>query len=337
MHQDANEVAVMPPPRNPFLLARIDKGIRCLASAAGYDIDSAAGYRRYLRQQCSVLSASEHYDNSSGIGASGQPEIFLLGDSHAGHLRDGLGTFLREKGLAGYAVSCPGTDMFDATCPESQSALRKLSDLPRVKHVVLSESWDRGPQRDDNLRRLDARYAQLEAFAATVKSMGKTLFILTDVPHYPFSENEIRARARIVAPRSLEVVLNSRQQPAVEYDRVQGPINAKLAEICRKTGAVLIPLHLAFKQDDRYVCVEDKGGEIISLYRDTDHLSPAGSLRAAGFLMSYLCLRTDEREQLPGRTGGLAERVLEKTIAPAAVLGSRLAERGLDARISPTL
>ena len=48
----------------------------------------------------------------------------------------------------------------------------------------------------------------------------------------------------------MNIVLDSYQQSDFEYDREQGEINSKLEGICKKTGAVLIPLHLAFKQDD---------------------------------------------------------------------------------------
>ena len=60
-------------------------------------------------------------------------------------------------------------------------------------------------------------------------------------------------------PWQMQIVLDSRQQSDVEYDQEQGEINRKLEAICQKTHASLIPLHLAFKQDDHYVCFE--GGE----------------------------------------------------------------------------
>ena len=122
----------------------------------------------------------------------------------------------------------------------------------------------------------------------SVNAMGKRLFIITDIPHYRYVFTDIAARRTIVGPREPKIVFDSRQQSGLEYDRVQGDINSRLERICKKTGAEFLPLHLAFKQDDHYVCFEAEGGGAMPLYRDTDHLSMAGSLRAARFIVPYL-------------------------------------------------
>jgi hypothetical protein len=58
-----------------------------------------------------------------------------------------------------------------------------------------------------------------------------------------------------------------------------------LQEICQKIGAVFLPLHSAFKQDDHHVAFEEQGERTVPLYRDPDHLSMAGSLRAGEFTL----------------------------------------------------
>jgi len=288
LHPQANEVAYMPPPRDPFLFARILGVVRRLGSATGHDIQAVVDHQQDHRRQLSAFFASG-YEGSSGIGAAGQPEVFLLGDSHAGSLRYGIDALLREKGVAGYAAICLDTDVFDMRLPKSAAALHKLSELPRASQVILAQMWakeyylKRGKPRD-----YEVVYARLREFALHIRSMGKTLAIATDVPCYRYVLSDIEARRKIIIPRQTEIVLDSRQQAEVEYEREQGEINRNLEEICRQTGAVLIPLHLAFKKDDRYVCFEPEGKGFMPLYIDTNHLSLAGSLRAARFIMPYL-------------------------------------------------
>ena len=131
-------------------------------------------------------------------------------------------------------------------------------------------------------------YASLEKFALHLKSMKRRLLIATDIPRYTRAPADIEARARIVMPRQASVLVESEQQSAVEYDRVQREINVGLQYICKKTGAVLIPLHLAFKQDDHYVSYEIQRGKTVPLYRDKSHLTTAGSLHASRFVMPFL-------------------------------------------------
>ena len=69
---------------------------------------------------------------------------------------------------------------------------------------------------------------------------------------------------------------------------MQGATNKNLEEITRDLGAQLIPLHLAFKRDAGYLAFEVQGEELIPLYRDNNHLSPQGSLRAAQFIITQL-------------------------------------------------
>jgi hypothetical protein len=263
LHPRANEFVGMPPRGYPFVQATILRIIN-----------------RFVPP-----SAAEGGPGTFTIGDSGEPEIFLLGDSHALALRYGLDSLLRESHRAGYYINCNASDMFDMRSKESQTALKTLAALPRVSRVILAERWANGhPSRLHG----ETRDARLEEFARYIRSMGKTLLLVMDVPSYPYVCSDIAARTRIISPRQMRPILDSYQQSNAEYDRVQGKINCELEEISKKSGAVLIPLYLAFKQDDHYVSMEERGGRTVFLYSDTDHLSAAGSLRAARFIMPYL-------------------------------------------------
>jgi hypothetical protein len=142
----------------------------------------------------------------------------------------------------------------------------------------------------DDPEKAERRYAQLEEFALHIKSKGKTLLIVEDVPNHKFPPNEIAARIKIISPRKMEPEWKSFSQSEEEYGHMQNGINARLEEICKKTGAVPIPLHLAFEENGEYITFGKQDGKPVPLYGDADHLSRAGSLRAAKFIMSYLSL-----------------------------------------------
>ena len=85
----------------------------------------------------------------------------------------------------------------------------------------------------------------------------------------------------------MEVEWNGRQS-LQEYLRMQGEINARIRDICNDTGAVYVPLHLGLLEGDFFPVFEKTDETALSLYRDNNHLSLYGSLRAAQFIMPYL-------------------------------------------------
>ncbi len=121
-------------------------------------------------------------DGPYHIGAPEEPEILIVGDSHSGSLRPGLDLSLRERHRAGYAISRSGARMYDlssAECQESLAAMRKYASISKV---VLVEYWTTHADRESlGNQKL---FGLLADYAALVQSMGKTLFVVTDVPHY---------------------------------------------------------------------------------------------------------------------------------------------------------
>ena len=140
LHPAANEVADKAPPRNAVLVDNATAAIRRIGAVVGWDFPGITEHRQFYER---------HGGGGPRIGAGGEPEVFLLGDSHAGSLRPGLDAVLRGRGIAGYFVSRSSTDLFDETLPASQDAMRKLSGLPSVKQVVLAEMWRRVAECDE--------------------------------------------------------------------------------------------------------------------------------------------------------------------------------------------
>ncbi len=283
LHSCANEWAGAPNPL--FAGGGIPGIIRRIDSMMGPHF--SIFHKSVLEREALIIA--EGGDGNAMLGGSGAPKVFLIGDSHAGALRCGLDTVFRGENLAGYGVIRSGTLMFDMSLPETRAALKNLDELPQVSTVILAQYWL--GYFDDNWGKpvnAEAAYAQLEEFAFYIKSKGKTLLIIGDVPNYKWALNDIIARTKIIAPRRMEPEWMSLQQSEQEYCRMQNGINARLEEICRKTGAVFMPLQLAFKENDHYVYFGQENGKTLPLYRDASHLSPDGSLRAAQFILPFL-------------------------------------------------
>ena len=285
LHSSANEWAGAP---NPLLAGG---GIQGIFRRVDSVIGPKFSVLHKIAQKRDALIIAEGEGGNAALGGKGHPKVFLIGDSHAGALRYGLDAVLRNENMAGYGVIRPGTLMFNMNLLPSQAALKNLDELPQVSTVILVQYW-LGYFDDNWGKRVDVEsaYAQLEEFAACIKSKGKTLLIVGDVPNHKWALNDVIARTKIIPPRKIEPEWISLQQSEEEYNRMQKGINTRLEEICRKTGAVFIPLNLAFKENGRYIYFEQKDGNPHPLYRDASHLSPAGSLRAARFIRPSLFL-----------------------------------------------
>ena len=136
LHPQANLLAgASTPPQG----VRIQSFLRRIDAATGARFSFL--HKNIQKREAVVLDGGGN--GSSVIGDSGQPLVFLVGDSHAGSLRHGLDTVLREKNLAGYAVVCSSTTMFDMNLPETKAALKKLNEMPTVSAVILAELWQR--------------------------------------------------------------------------------------------------------------------------------------------------------------------------------------------------
>jgi peptidoglycan/LPS O-acetylase OafA/YrhL len=212
------------------------------------------------------------------------PELFLLGDSHAGVLQYGLDRVLLEQNRSGYAITRSATEMFDLGNPESRRAVDELATHPSASKVVLSQFWTY-KEYDKSVM-----FERLREFIALIQSMGKQVFVLDDVPIYEKAPGDVLARMTVIRPRAGNLDYNEDRlwQSDGEYERAQGDIVRALRAACREAGAVLVPLDTLVKRGDRYISFDSENGQPVPLYNDRHHLSPAGSLRAARFLLPYL-------------------------------------------------
>lgn len=288
LHPEANEVAGMPIPKDPLIFRWPLYAIRYFGSKTGYNFRIVKEHENRISQERNTYFAGA-LEHAGRFGSSGQTEVFLFGDSHAGHLNYGLDLLLRERNIAGELMAHGAGDADPLHSSDVQLALGQLATLPHVSHVVIANNWARQRYQKQGQRRQYAVLCnRLEQFATAIKRMNKTPVIVTDVPYYPYAPADILARTQIITPRQTTVVLNSYEQTEAEYDRANGEVNEMLKGICERTGSLFVPLHLAFKVGDCYVSVERRERQIISLYRDKHHLSARGSLRAATTVIAYL-------------------------------------------------
>lgn len=285
LHVQANKVAYMAQPGAPLVEGVVRSAARRIGSFLGREYKWIADYDLDSKRQFSVFYAYGE-NGSAHVGAVGDPEIFFLGDSHAGSLRYGLGEVLRKNNVSGYLISCSATDMFNLNTREAGVALHKLGEFTSVDTVVLVQSWSRSLALTSPAS--EANWMRLEEFSSRIKAMGKKLLLATDIPSFNYAFQEIEAKKAIIYPRSESVVRNSRVQSQQEYDGEQGDVNRKLEVMCNKTGVALIPLHRAFWHENCYRAFVERGADKLPLYRDTHHLSLQGSILAAEFIMPYI-------------------------------------------------
>ena len=218
----------------------------------------------------------------------------------------GLRVKVRAKRLAELLES---TCMFDLHRPDSAYALAILAAHPETTQVLLAQNWG-GYFHKPRPKYTPSDDEKLIQFANRIHAMHKALFIIADIPQYDFSPSDMAARTMLIAPRHMGDGWSDGRQSAVDYDNRLGEINRHLRDICGTTGAVFVPLQLAFKNGNDYVSLTPHAEQLVSLYRDNGHLNKLGSLTAADFLLTYLLPHPVKSaiSQLPGREG-VDERV----------------------------
>jgi len=288
LHPRANEVAYMPFPREPFAVRICTYTLRIVCEKTGISFAALDDYYMRVSEQHRIYFAGPT-DAIGAFGDNSQPTVLLVGDSHAGHLVWGLDTVLRENSRAGFCVTKGAGDTSFLKNAEIDATFMSMKSLPAVTHVVISNYWSRERfEKKSRVRDDKGMLNRLERFIEELVVMGKTVLVISDVPSYQHEPPDIAARAQIIPPRTLDVLRQSKAQTEEEYDSTNGKINQQLRAVCEKAGGQFVEMHWAFKSGDEYVTTEAIDGKNVPLYRDMDHLSAQGSLRAARFLEPYL-------------------------------------------------
>lgn len=196
-------------------------------------------------------------------------DVLVWGDSHAMHWLPAIDDVARRHGVCVVVASHPGCApvIFDGQPREqrefSEAVLRYLRTAP-IRRVVLAARWARGVN--------DAGVpGALPEMVTTLRNLGCTVYVIADVPEFPFE-----------VPWALSLARCWKRDPAVlgltleEHHRNNEHFQALVPELEKRGARVLDPVPVMQARGGSVRLQPwDAGG---SLYFDKDHLSDYGSL-----------------------------------------------------------
>ncbi len=227
--------------------------------------------------------------------ADAQGEIvYLVGDSHADHLSEGVIDAAIETGhpvRIATANACPFFDVYFTSTAQPKSPCRgfvqdTLSFLEKQPPgiVVISSSsgyWNSrvfgaGNSADSVTRERAAKQAALEAGLESsvrrLQATGHQVVLVQDVPFFTApqtSDPQQFSALQIASGDSLNVMM-----PRAQADRIQLIPRTAFADVATRTGALLVDPRDIFCSKE--ACLTQSGDTY--LYRDEGHISIAGAL-----------------------------------------------------------
>jgi hypothetical protein len=195
-------------------------------------------------------------------------DIALIGDSHAEALFPGLLEAIPNRNIA-YYIRDSLPLLYN---PKFTTIFNRLTTDNNIKDVIISAEWfGRLPQLPNGL----SLHGELEKVVQALESSGKTVYLVEDVPVFPFDAVRCQGRRWL-----------SRKPSTCEMNRVDAEIQFNSYEDALRRIAVAHPAtKIIFIRDnfcDKTVCRMTKGDAL--LYRDSNHLNINGSLPSAGDL-----------------------------------------------------
>lgn len=189
-------------------------------------------------------------------------EVAIVGDSHADHLFPGLADHLPETNIAYYTDEVPSF----GTTDKMDRILSHVVGNDDIKVVILSAIWH---ARGVPVNELRETLSQLE-------SAGKRVFILDDIPDFPFEPTECKYRRAPILPGSR--CSWSLNENAVQYAKYASKLKASIET---SSDAQFIEINKYFCDDTR--CSMRVGDTL--MYRDSNHLNLPGTRYVAERLL----------------------------------------------------
>ncbi len=188
-------------------------------------------------------------------------DIALIGDSHAEHLFMGLAEGLPNKNIVYYIKdSLPYIEN-----PEYKDIFEEILNNKNIKSILLESHWI------DRLSHMPSSFdfdKELNKTLFLLNQSGKKVYVLTDVPHFPFSAVQCKGKRWITMKNA---------KCDISAEKIEQQSNSYLTRL--ESQASFFPkvrvLHL-----EKYLCDTERysmvsGNEI--LYRDSHHLNILGS------------------------------------------------------------
>ncbi len=252
-----------------------------------------------FRRPCFGISVEDvdQERNVCTLGAEGAADFLLWGDSHALSLAHGFDLVAREQGQSGRFLArsvCPpvlGSREFrpsDVSCAEFNSAVvRYLDRHPEITHVILVGVWSTYLRRD--LESADPGTSFAAGMDRTLAYLERRGIRYTFLEQVPLIEHHVpQVLARLTAlERDLEIRPTSQQHEAGVADA-----RRYFDDLAKKHSFARVDLSDVLC-DEQYCRVKVDGQP---LYRDTNHLSKAGSEYVSPLLQTVIRVPTSEQE-----------------------------------------
>ncbi len=241
--------------------------------------------------------------------AEATPSFLFMGDSHAEHLSAALDAACEKAGIRGLYLNNSTLPFWNLTvlqkfgdpaCWNEQlanSLLEYLRQHPELRYVVIALRWEKRLRDAEGqdwrtgevIRTEEARMAVTGAglgeWCDRIRALGKGVILLGDNPTFdlPFPLDEWERYHEL---RLLQLIRPYRERiisPA-EHEAKQEFSYKVHRQLVKEGRAHCIDLAPALQINGHYPA-RDNG---VFLYRDDNHLTPAGSKRAVDYLMPRL-------------------------------------------------
>ena len=226
-------------------------------------------FRAYIElhsQRCQAKLTSAFVDNDKNLFICAQsiadraPEIMFVGDSHAEHYFLGMAEALPGRNVGYYFRNAlPFLDD-----PRFASAYQALAEDPKVRTIILSAYWS---ERHRQIPKEESLRAELNRVVGFLLGAGKRVFILNDVPTFPFRSSLCKFAGRLGVANRCEIDIAVLERQLAVY-------SSDLDAVATANPGVRI-LDSAHMLCGETVCSMASGDKL--LFRDTHHFNINGS------------------------------------------------------------
>ncbi|MGJ4945740.1 acyltransferase family protein [Bradyrhizobium sp. HKCCYLS1011] len=269
---------------------------------------ASTGLPQRLPREALALEAAQDWREDKALYAA--PKIVILGDSHAGQWEPGLRSVFHDRVVNASMAGCPsllGLDVWanglgKGNCaPHTENVFRDVISKDSVEYVIISnyvifyvtgivlgdraQPWGMALS---NSNATDGRTIYEQAFKATVDALlklNKKVIVIKDVPELGFKLSECIPRILVGQRRSVCGIESEEYRKRVQEFKLY---EDELLDAYRDKIAVYDP---APQLCDEHFCYATKDGQF--LYRDSHHLSAAGSAYLSRELLAYFSEKSE--------------------------------------------
>jgi hypothetical protein len=211
--------------------------------------------------------ASKENGLNCGQSQPGKPEILILGDSHAQHLFAGIHEANPNRNIA-YATTAVPSSLTSALPlfehPLFKEIYQNIFAEKSVRAVILNASWAAKIGQIPPSVNLGI---ELERIAQALEQQGKKLYLVTDVPNFPFHAGRCKYNGRLGSSSKCSMSQS-------DLDRQYQSYIGYLRTVEREYSNVEL-IDISYKFCNGVSCEMAQSGNL--LYYDGGHLSVYGS------------------------------------------------------------